>query len=71
MQDMLKELLKRVGKTTLIVTHDLQEALYLADRVVFVDGGKIVADLAREDVMKSEQEAVQRYVAVTTRGGAA
>jgi osmoprotectant transport system ATP-binding protein len=71
MQDMLKELLARVGKTTLIVTHDLQEALYLADSVVFVDEGRVIANLAREDVMKSEQEAVRRYVAATTRGGAA
>jgi osmoprotectant transport system ATP-binding protein len=71
MQDMLKELLRQVGKTTLIVTHDLQEALYLADRIVFVDGGSIVADLSREDVMQSEEESVRRYVAATTRGGAA
>jgi osmoprotectant transport system ATP-binding protein len=71
MQDMLKELLRQVGKTTLIVTHDLQEALYLADHVVFVDGGRIVADLSRDDVMKSEEESVRRYIAATTRGGAA
>jgi len=70
MQDMLKELLVRVGKTTLIVTHDLQEALYLADRIVFVDGGLIVADLAAGEVMGSELEAVQRYVAATHRGAA-
>jgi osmoprotectant transport system ATP-binding protein len=67
MQTMLKELLKRVGKTTIIVTHDLQEALYLADRVVFVDAGRIVADLASDEVRASEIAAVREYVAATSR----
>jgi len=70
MQTMLKELLRRVGKTTLIVTHDLEEALYLADRVVLVAEGKIVADLAAGEVRSSMNEAVQAYVAATHRGPA-
>src|SRR3984957_15556219 len=40
MQTMLRGLLERVGKTVLLVTHDLPEALYLARRVVFLDGGR-------------------------------
>jgi len=71
MQTMLRELLRRVGKTTLIVTHDLDEALYLADRVVLLEAGRVVADLAAGDVRASEIEAVRKYVAATHRGGAA
>ena len=67
MQTMLRELLRRVGKTTLIVTHDLDEALYLADRVVLLEAGKIVADLASADVRTSEIGAVRAYVAATHR----
>src|ERR1019366_7740068 len=33
MQTMLRDLLQSVGKTVLLVTHDLDEALYLAQRV--------------------------------------
>ena len=36
---MLRELLGRVGKTVVLVTHDLDEALYLADRVIFLEEG--------------------------------
>jgi osmoprotectant transport system ATP-binding protein len=43
MQTMLRELLRRVGKTTLMVTHDLEEALYLADRVVLLEAGCVAA----------------------------
>jgi osmoprotectant transport system ATP-binding protein len=69
MQTMLRDLLRTVGKTTLIVTHDLEEALYLADRVVLLGAGKVVADLAAGEVRRSENEAVKAYVAATHRGG--
>jgi osmoprotectant transport system ATP-binding protein len=67
MQSMLRELLRRLGKTTLIVTHDLEEALYLADRVVLLEGGSVVADLAASEVRGSEIAAVKAYVSATHR----
>ena len=70
MQTMLRELLQRVGKTTLIVTHDLEEALYLADRIVLLEAGRIVADLAKYQVRASDNAAMQAYVAATHRGPA-
>jgi len=71
MQTMLRGLLRRVGKTTLIVTHDLEEALYLADRVVLLEAGKVVADLPANEVRSSDNAAVKAYVAATHRGEAA
>jgi osmoprotectant transport system ATP-binding protein len=68
MQGMLKDLLGRVKKTVLLVTHDLEEALFLADRVVFLERGEVVADLAAAEVMGSEVEYVRGYVAATHPG---
>ena len=68
MQEMLLGLLKRVRKTVLLVTHDLDEALYLASRVVFLDGGRVVADLASGDVAGSRDEYVRKYLAAVHRG---
>jgi osmoprotectant transport system ATP-binding protein len=62
MQTMLRDLLKRVGKTVLLVTHDLDEALYLASRVVFLFEGAVVADLPSKDVLRSENPHVKDYV---------
>ena len=62
MQTMLRGLLERVGKTVLLVTHDLDEALYLAKRVVFLAEGKVVADLPVEEVLRSENPHVKDYV---------
>jgi osmoprotectant transport system ATP-binding protein len=68
---MVRGLLEVAVKTTLIVTHDLDEALYLADRVVLLEAGRIVADLAAGDVLESTNDAMRAYVAATWRGDAA
>jgi osmoprotectant transport system ATP-binding protein len=67
MQTMLRDLLARVKKTVLLVTHDLDEALYLADRVVFLASGEVVADLASGEVLGSENVAVKEYVGAVHR----
>ena len=67
MQTMLRDLLQRVGKTVLLVTHDLDEALYLAQRVVFLEAGEVVADLPAADVLQSENPHVRGYVAAVHR----
>ncbi len=69
MQTMLRDLLGRVQKTVLIVTHDLDEALYLAGRVIFLEGGSVVADLPSGEVAGSPERAVQEYVRAVHRAG--
>jgi osmoprotectant transport system ATP-binding protein len=67
MQTMLRELLRKAPVTTLIVTHDLDEAIYLADRVVLVEDGRLVANLAAEEVLDSREPAIRAYVAASRR----
>ena len=67
MQTMVRELLGRVKKTVLLVTHDLDEALYLATRVIFLEQGEVVADLAAEEVLRSENPHVTHYVSAVHR----
>ena len=62
MQTMLRGLLEKVRKTVLLVTHDLDEALYLATRVVFLAEGEVVADLPAAEVLRSENPHVRDYV---------
>lgn len=71
MQTMLRDLLARLGKTALIVTHDLQEAIFLAHHVVFIDAGRVQADLASHEVLESHIEGVQAYVRAVQRFEAA
>ncbi len=80
MQEMLLALLARLreegkqkgaassAKTVLLVTHDLDEALFLASRIVLVEGGRIVADLAPEEFLHSSRPEVIAYVKAFHRG---
>lgn len=42
LQETLKELQRELGKTVIFVTHDMDEALKLADRIVIMQDGKVV-----------------------------
>jgi osmoprotectant transport system ATP-binding protein len=68
MQTMLRGLLERMGKTVLLITHDLDEALYLAQRVVFLSEGAVVADLSPEEIVGSNNPYVRDYVSAVHRG---
>ena len=67
-QQMLRDLLRKVRKTVLLVTHDLDEALYLAGRIVLMHEGRIVADLPAADFLHSNIPEVQSYVRAFHRG---
>jgi len=68
MQDMLRALLGRLRKTVLLVTHDLDEALYLGDQIALLDAGKLVACLPPQEFLRSEDPAVQAYIRAFHRG---
>jgi len=68
MQDMLRGLLTRLKKTVLLVTHDLDEALYLGDRIVLLHEGRVIADFAPEEFMRSKQPEVVAYIRAFHRG---
>ena len=58
MQMLIEDLWSRQGFTALLVTHDVSEAVYLADRVVLIDDGRITMDesidLARPRVRNAD-----------------
>jgi osmoprotectant transport system ATP-binding protein len=48
----------RLGLTTIMVTHDMAEALILADRVLVMDAGRIVADATPQALLAGQGGAV-------------
>jgi osmoprotectant transport system ATP-binding protein len=68
MQDMLGEVLTRLKKTVVLVTHDLDEALYLGDRIALLSEGKLVAILTPSDFLNSRLPEIQSYIQSFHRG---
>jgi osmoprotectant transport system ATP-binding protein len=68
MQDMLRDLMSRLKKTVLLVTHDLDEALYLAHRIVLLGDGKLIANLAPSEFIRSKLPEIESYVRAFHRG---
>lgn len=47
---------ERLGLTTVMVTHDMAEAVLLADRIVVLKGGRILADGAPADLLAATSD---------------
>lgn len=63
--DRVRELHNELGLTTIMVTHDMAEALLLADRVLVMEAGWIVADEAPKALLDGDGgAAAQGLVAV-------
>lgn len=64
----LREIHSELGITTLFVTHDQEEALDLADRVVILDEGRIVQEGTPQDVTRNPNSSfVMRFLGDTNR----
>ncbi|MEO7050732.1 MAG: ATP-binding cassette domain-containing protein [Rhodanobacter sp.] len=50
LQDELKQIFARLGKTVIVVTHDLAEAAWFADRLVLLRQGAVVQDGSYADL---------------------
>ena len=51
------------GTTLIFVTHDLREALRIGERIIFFDGGRIVADATPASLATNDHPLVRRFMA--------
>ena len=62
MQKEFRDLQQRVKKAVIFVTHDLREALLLADRVGLMEEGRLIVDLPVAEFPQSQEPLVRAYM---------
>jgi osmoprotectant transport system ATP-binding protein len=70
LQKEFRELAERLEKTIVFVTHDLREALFLAEDIALLQSGRIVAHAAPEEFMRLDHPEVRAFAATAEIGGA-
>ena len=69
--ELIMELRRDLGVTGIVVTHDLESAFRVGDRIALLDGGVIRACAAPAEFLASPDPAVQRFVRRGRAGAAA
>lgn len=61
--DMIRRISKEMNCATVITSHDIDNAFRVADRLVLLNEGKIVAQGTKEDLMHSDNKFVREFIA--------
>jgi len=64
----IQNLKRQLQLTTIIVSHDLNFALYLSDRVAMISGGQIVEVGTPQEIKASRNPVVRNFIYTTTKG---
>ncbi|HEX3134324.1 MAG TPA: hypothetical protein VHX44_12170, partial [Planctomycetota bacterium] len=54
---------RKLGVTSIVVTHDIKSAFTIADRIIMLDQGVIVAEGTPDDIKASDNRWVHNFIA--------
>jgi phospholipid/cholesterol/gamma-HCH transport system ATP-binding protein len=60
--ELILKLKRELNVTSLVVTHDMQSAFKVADRIVMLHEGKLIFDGSPKQIQQSEVPVVRRFV---------
>jgi phospholipid/cholesterol/gamma-HCH transport system ATP-binding protein len=66
--ELVRRLQKELGVTQLVVTHDMNSAYYIADRITFLYQGRVEFVGTPEELQNSKNELVQQFIHGRTEG---
>ncbi|MBW3553383.1 MAG: ATP-binding cassette domain-containing protein [Gemmatimonadetes bacterium] len=63
--DLIRKLQREMGVTSIVVTHDIRAGFRVASRVNLIRHGRIVFDGSPEDMIATDDEYIQRFLALS------
>jgi phospholipid/cholesterol/gamma-HCH transport system ATP-binding protein len=66
--ELIIDLNKKLGVTSVVVTHEMDSAFRIADRMVLLDRGKFIVSGTREEIRASEDPLVRQFINGLTEG---
>lgn len=66
--DLIIDLKKKLGITSIVITHDMKSALKISDRIAFLYEGKIIFAGTPEEIKASDNEYVKQFVSGSSVG---
>lgn len=60
--ELILKLQRELGETTIVVTHDMKSAYKIADRIVMLHNGKIIADGDADHIRNHPHPVVQQFI---------
>lgn len=60
--ELILELKGRLKMTSVVVTHDMESAFYIGDRICMLHEGRIITDGAPEELKKSSNKILQQFI---------
>ena len=60
--EIIRDLNKRAGTTSIVVTHDIRSAFLIADCISMMEDGKVIMTGTSEDFRNSDMKQVRRFL---------
>jgi phospholipid/cholesterol/gamma-HCH transport system ATP-binding protein len=66
--DLINDLKTKMGLTNVVITHDIQSAFEIADKVVLLHRGKIAAQGTVKEILQNEDPLVRQFITGSATG---
>ena len=70
LQEDIKKLQKQINKTIIFVTHDIEEAFFLGDKICIIQDGELIQSGTKQEIISNPQnDFVRRFITVKNKEG--
>ncbi len=70
LQEDIKKLQKQINKTIVFVTHDIEEAFFLGDKICIIQDGELIQTGTKQEIISNPQnDFVRRFITVKNKEG--